>query len=142
MLEALSISLNPAAVLGFLSYILGAAVLFALFQFVYTRITPHKEFELIRSGNVAAAIALGGAIIGFAIPASNVIAYSISLLDFVVWAVIAAFVQLLAFLMTSLVLKGTSERIKKGEIAAGIYVAAVAISVGMLNAACMTPSQN
>ena len=142
MLEALSISLNPAAVLGFISYILGAALLFALFQFIYTRITPHKEFELIRSGNVAAAIALGGAIIGFAIPASNVIAYSISILDFFVWAVIAAFVQLLAFLVTSLVLKGASERIKKGEIAAGIYVAAVAISVGMLNAACMTPSQN
>ncbi|MBT2312028.1 DUF350 domain-containing protein [Pseudomonas fluorescens] len=142
MLEALSISLNKTAVLGFVLYILGAAVLFALYQFIYTRITPHKEFELIRSGNVAAAIALGGAIIGFAIPASNVIAYSISLLDFVVWAVIAAFVQLLAFLVTSLVLKGASERIKKGEIAAGIYIAAVAISVGMLNAACMTPSQN
>lgn len=141
MLEALSISLNKAAVLGFVLYILGAAVLFALYQFIYTRITPHKEFELIRSGNVAAAIALGGAIIGFAIPASNVIAYSVSILDFVVWAVIAAFVQLLAFLVTSLVLKGASERIKKGEIAAGIYVAAVAISVGMLNAACMTPSQ-
>jgi putative membrane protein len=142
MLEALSISLNKAAVLGFVAYILGAAVLFALFQFIYTRITPHREFELIRSGNVAAAIALGGAIIGFAIPASNVIAYSISILDFVAWAVIAAFVQLLAFLVTSLVLKGASERIKKGEIAAGIYIAAVAISVGMLNAACMTPSQN
>ncbi|MFJ2686666.1 DUF350 domain-containing protein [Pseudomonas sp. NPDC087342] len=142
MLEALSISLNKAAVLGFVSYIIGAAVLFALFQFIYTRITPHKEFELIRAGNVAAAIALGGAIIGFAIPASNVIAYSINILDFVVWAVIAAFVQLLAFLMTTLVLKGTSERIRNGEVAAGIYVAAVAISVGMLNAACMTPSQN
>ena len=142
MLEALSISLNKAAVFGFVAYIVGAAVLFALFQFIYTRLTPHKEFELIRSGNVAAAIALGGAVIGFAIPASNVIAYSISILDFVVWAVIAAFVQLLAFLMTSLVLKGTSERIKKGEIAAGIYVAAVAISVGMLNAACMTPTPN
>jgi len=142
MLEALSISLNKAAVLGFVMYILGAAVLFALFQFIYTRLTPHREFELIRSGNVAAAIALGGAIVGFAIPASNVIAYSISLLDFIVWAVIAAFVQLLAFLTTSLVLKGTSERIRNGEIAAGIYVAAVAISVGMLNAACMTPSQN
>jgi putative membrane protein len=142
MLEALSISLNKAAVLGFVSYLLGAAVLFALFQFIYTRITPHKEFELIRSGNVAAAIALGGAIIGFAIPASNVIAYSISILDFAVWAVIAALVQLLAFLVTNLVLKGTSERIRKGEIAAGIYVAAVAISVGMLNAACMTPTQN
>lgn len=142
MLEALSISLNKPAVFGFVTYLLGAAVLFALFQFIYTRITPHKEFELIRAGNVSAAVALGGAIIGFAIPASNVIAFSISLLDFVVWAVIAALVQLLAFLVTSLVLKGTSERIKKGELAAGIYVAAVAISVGMLNAACMTPSQN
>ncbi|AEV65194.1 DUF350 domain-containing protein [Pseudomonas thivervalensis] len=142
MLEALSISLNKAAVLGFVMYILGAAVLFALFQFIYTRVTPHKEFELIRSGNVAAAIALGGAVIGFAIPASNVIAYSISMLDFVVWAVIAAVVQLLAFLVTSLVLKGASARIKNGEIAAGIYIAAVAISVGMLNAACMTPSTN
>ena len=142
MLEALSISLNKTAVLGFVTYILGAAVLFALFQFIYTRITPHKEFELIRAGNVSAAVALGGAIVGFAIPASNVIAYSISILDFVVWAVIAAVVQLLAFLLTSLVLKGTSERIRKGELAAGIYVAAVAISVGMLNAACMTPAQN
>ena len=142
MLEALSISLNKPAVFGFVTYILGAAVLFALFQFIYTRVTPHKEFELIRAGNVSAAVALGGAIIGFAIPASNVIAYSISILDFVVWALIAAIVQLLAFLVTSLVLKGTSARIKKGELAAGIYVAAVAISVGMLNAACMTPSQN
>ncbi|MFL1564109.1 DUF350 domain-containing protein [Pseudomonas sp. O64] len=142
MLEALSISLNKAAVFGFVTYILGAAIIFALFQFIYTRVTPHKEFELIRAGNVSAAVALGGAIIGFAIPASNVIAYSISILDFVVWAVIAALVQLLAFLVTSLVLKSTSERIKNGELAAGIYVAAVAISVGMLNAACMTPTQN
>ncbi|RON00115.1 DUF350 domain-containing protein [Pseudomonas brassicacearum] len=142
MLEALSVSLNKAAVLGFVSYIIGAALLFAIFQFVYTRITPHKEFELIRSGNTAAAIALSGAIIGFAIPASNVIAYSVSLLDFAVWALIAAVVQLLAFLMTNLVLKGISERIRNGEIAAAIYVAAVAISVGLLNAACMTPSQN
>ena len=142
MLEALSISLNKAAVFGFVLYILGAAVLFALFQFIYTRITPHKEFELIRAGNTSAAVALGGAIVGFAIPASNVIAYSVSLVDFVVWAVIAAVVQLLAFLLTSLVLKGTSERIKNGEVAAGIYVAAVAISVGMLNAACMTPTSN
>ena len=142
MLEALSVSLNKAAVFGFVAYIVGAAVLFALFQFIYTRITPHKEFELIRAGNTSAAVALGGAIVGFAIPASNVIAYSINVLDFIVWAVIAAVVQLLAFLLTSLVLKGTSERIKKGELAAGIYVAAVAISVGMLNAACMTPTSN
>ncbi|WP_349569029.1 DUF350 domain-containing protein [Azotobacter salinestris] len=140
MLDALQMSLNKAAVLGFLAYMLGAAVLFVLFQLVYTRLTPHREFALIREGNVAAAIALAGAIIGFALPASNVIAYSVGLLDFVVWALIAALVQLLAFFAVHLALRDLSARIQKGEIAAGIYVAAVAVGVGLLNAACMTPN--
>lgn len=142
MLEALQMSLNAAAVLGFLFYIVSAVVLLALFQFIYTRITPHKEFELIREGNTAASVALAGAVIGFALPVSSVIAHSVSLLDFVVWAVIAAVVQLLAFLAVSLVLRGLPGRIQKGEMAAGIYVAAIAISVGLLNAACMTPTTN
>ncbi|WP_349618408.1 DUF350 domain-containing protein [Azotobacter salinestris] len=140
MLDALQMSLNKAAVFGFLAYMLGAVVLFVLFQLVYTRLTPHREFALIREGNVAAAIALAGAIVGFALPASNVIAYSVGLLDFVVWALIAALVQLLAFFGVHLALRDLSARIQKGEIAAGIYVAAVAVGVGLLNAACMTPN--
>jgi len=140
MLEALRLSLDATAVFGFVLYIVVALALFALFQFLYTLITPHKEFEQIRQNNPAAAIALGGSLIGFALPASNVIAYSISVIDVVAWALIAAVVQLLAFVGTSLVLKGLSRRIVDGEIAAAIYAAAVAISVGFLNSACMTPS--
>ncbi|MBS7416607.1 DUF350 domain-containing protein [Pseudomonas syringae] len=140
MIDALRMSLNATAVFGFVLYILVAAILFALFQFIYSRITPHKEFALIRENNSAAALALGGSLIGFALPASNIISYSISILDVIVWAVIAAVVQLLAFGVTSLVLKGLSTRIAKGEMAAAIYSASVAISVGLLNAACMTPS--
>ncbi|OEC32609.1 putative membrane protein [Pseudomonas cuatrocienegasensis] len=142
MLEALQMSLNVTAVLGFLFYIVSAVVLLAFFQLVYTRITPHKEFELIREGNTAAAIALAGAVIGFALPVSSVISHAVSLLDFIVWALIAGVVQLLAFLAVSLVLKGLPGRIQKGEVAAGIYVAAIAVSVGLLNAACMTPTTN
>jgi putative membrane protein len=140
MLDALRMSLSFQSVLSFLVYIIVAAVLFALFQMAYTRLTPHKEFVQIREGNVAAAIALGGALVGFALPASNVIAYSISVLDVVIWAVIAAFVQLLAFTATSIVLKDLSARITRGELAAAIYAASVSISVGFLNSACMTPS--
>ncbi|MFJ4389218.1 DUF350 domain-containing protein [Pseudomonas soli] len=140
MLDALRMSLNAQAVIGFILYISVALVLFWLFQFIYTHLTPHREFALIRDNNSAAAIALGGALIGFSLPASNIIAYSVSLLDFVVWVVIAAVVQLLAFAITSLVLKGLAGRIAKGEMAAAIYAAAVAISVGFLNSACMTPS--
>jgi putative membrane protein len=140
MLDALRMSLSFQSVLSFLVYIIVAAVLFALFQMAYTRLTPHKEFVQIREDNVAAAVALGGALIGFALPASNVIAYSISVLDVVIWAVIAAFVQLLAFTATSMVLKDLSARITRGELAAAIYAASVSISVGFLNSACMTPS--
>ncbi|MFF7707905.1 DUF350 domain-containing protein [Pseudomonas sp. NPDC007930] len=140
MLAALALSLNATAVSGFIIYIVVAVLLFALFQFIYTRLTPHKEFELIREGNTAAAVALAGSLVGFALPASNIIAYSVSVLDFVVWVLIAAVVQLLAFAGTSLVLKNLSARIARGEMAAAIYSAAVAISVGLLNSACMTPS--
>ncbi|MBD1554616.1 DUF350 domain-containing protein [Pseudomonas typographi] len=140
MLAALALSLNATAVFGFIIYIVVAVLLFALFQFAYTRLTPHKEFDLIRENNSAAAVALAGSLVGFALPASNIIAYSVSVLDFVVWVVIAAVVQLLAFAGTSLVLKGLSARIARGEMAAAIYSAAVAVSVGLLNSACMTPS--
>lgn len=140
MFEALRMSLNATAVFGFVLYIVVAVALFALFQFFYTRITPHKEFELIRQNNPAAAIALGGSLIGFALPASNIISYSVSVVDFVVWVLIAAVVQLLAFVGTGLVLKGLASRIARGELAAAIYAASVAISVGFLNSACMTPA--
>lgn len=39
----------------------------------------------------------------------------------------------------SAVLKGLSRRIVAGELAAAIYAAAVAISIGLLDSACMTP---
>lgn len=140
MLEALRMSVSFQSLLSFVVYIIVAGGLFALFQMAYTRLTPHKEFAQIREGNVAAAVALGGALIGFALPASNVITYSISVLDVVIWAVIAAVVQLLAFTATSMVLKDLSARITRGELAAAIYTASVSISVGFLNSACMTPS--
>ena len=140
MLEALRMSVSFQSLLSFVLYIVVAGGLFSLFQMAYTRLTPHKEFAQIREGNVAAAVALGGALIGFALPASNVITYSISVLDVVIWAVIAAVVQLLAFTATSMVLKDLSARITRGELAAAIYAASVSISVGFLNSACMTPS--
>lgn len=140
MLDALRLSLNAPAVTGFIAYISVALLLFWLFQFIYTRLTPHREFALIRDNNPAAAIALGGSLIGFSLPASNIIAYSVSLVDVVAWVVIAAVVQLISFGLTSLVLKGLSARIARGELAAAIYAASVAISVGFLNSACMTPA--
>ncbi|HGM8087269.1 TPA: DUF350 domain-containing protein [Pseudomonas aeruginosa] len=140
MLEALKLSLAPAAVVGFIVYMFGAVVMLSLFKFIYTRLTPHREYELIREGNVAAAVALVGAIIGFALPTSNIIANSVSVLDFLVWTVIAGAVQLLAFYIVHVLLKDLPQRIAKGDLAAALYVSGVSVAVGMLNSACMTPS--
>lgn len=139
LIDALKMSLQGYAVLGFVLYLVGAVAIFSLFAFVYTRLTPHAEFALIREGNTAASVALSGAMIGFAIPVASVISHSISLLDFLVWALIASLVQLLVFGCVSLVLKGLSSRIEKGEMAAAILVATISVSIGLLNAACMTP---
>jgi putative membrane protein len=71
--EAVQMSLDPQALLGFSAYLLGSAMIMSIFAFLYTRITPHKEFVLIREGNLAAAVALGGSLIGFALPVSNLV---------------------------------------------------------------------
>ena len=53
---------------AFLSYFGSAMLLLLLFGFIYTRLTAHDEFELIRHGKSAAAVALGGSLLAFALP--------------------------------------------------------------------------
>jgi putative membrane protein len=141
--ETVALSLNMAISLSslatFLIYMLVGSALFALHVKMYTLITPHNEFELIRNANPSASVALIGACIGFAIPMAGVISHSIGLLDFIVWAVIASCVQLLVFYVASKVVKGLSDRIVNNEMSAAVFVAGLAISVGLINAACMTP---
>ena len=65
----------------FLAYFAVAIILLLVFIRIYTWITPHSELELIRANNPAAALAFGGAVIGFAWPLSSAITHSLSLLD-------------------------------------------------------------
>ncbi|MEC7933687.1 MAG: DUF350 domain-containing protein, partial [Pseudomonadota bacterium] len=52
---------------------------------LYLWITPHDEFALIRAGNEAAAISLGGAAIGLAVPLGFCLAGSVNVWDVVIW---------------------------------------------------------
>ena len=54
------------------------------------------------------------------------------------WAVIAAVVQLLVFVAVRFSLLNVVRRIPDGQIATGIVLAAISISAGILNAACMS----
>lgn len=136
MLETTLSSL--AGLPAFLAYFAVAIILVLVFVLIYTWVTPQDELALIRANNASAALAFGGALIGFALPLSSAITNSMSLLDCVLWGAVALVVQVLTFLALRAVIKQLPERITQGEIATGILSAATAISVGILNAACMT----
>ena len=123
---------------SFLAYFALAVVSVLVFVRLYSWVTPHDEFGLIRANNPAAALAFVGALIGFAIPLSSAITHSLSLLDCAIWGLVATIVQVLTFYISQLALKQLPQRITQGDLAAGIFSAGCSISVGMLNAACMS----
>lgn len=123
---------------AFAAYFALAIVLLLLFIRLYTWVTPQDEFGLIRANNPAAAIAFGGALIGFTWPLASAITHSMSLLDCAIWGGVALVVQVLTFVISSAALKQLPQRITQGELAAGIFSAACSVTVGMLNAACMS----
>lgn len=124
----------------FLAYFGAAMLLAAAFLTIYIWLTPHRELELIRNGNSAAAIQLTGTFLGFAIPVAIVIGHSVSIPDMLMWGAVAAIVQLLVFVIISrLLFRGISSKLDEGCTSSGIFVGGMGLGVGVLQAACMVP---
>ena len=123
---------------AFLAYFAVAIVLLALFLLVYLNATPYHEVALIRAGNSAAAVTLSGALFGFAMPVANVIAHSDTLVDLASWGAIAGVIQILAYLVTRFTMPRLNEDIAAGKMAPAVFLATLSLSVGLINAACMT----
>jgi putative membrane protein len=123
---------------AFLAYFGAAVGLLVVFGFVYARLTPHHEFALIKANKPAAAVAFGGTLLGFVMPMASAMSNSVSLLDFVLWGVVALVVQLLTFFLLRLFIRDLPQRIAHNEMASGAFVAFASVAVGVLNAASMT----
>lgn len=128
-----------AALPAFLAHFIAGLALLGGAFLVFTRLTPHDEMALVRRGNLPAAVALGGAVVGAALGVASAVSHSAGLLDAVVWAVVALLAQLASFFGTAWLLPDWRAAIERGELATGVFKAAVAIAVGLLNAAAMTP---
>lgn len=115
-----------------------ACVAIVVFVAIYVTVTPHPEFRLIRQGNTAAAISLGGAIVGYTIPLAKAVSQSASIADMLLWSGVALVAQLAAYGVTRLVLPQISAHVDEGKTASGVFLAAIAVAIGMLNAAAMT----
>ena len=99
---------------AFLIYLVCASVLVAAYLYVYTWITAHNEFELLRANNSGAAISLSLSTIGFALPLTSSIAHADGILDMTIWGVIALIVQVGVYYLARI---GAIER-QRGNIAA------------------------
>lgn len=132
------LSQSLAGLPAFLSYFATAIGLLLLFLAAYVFITPYREITLIREGNTAAAASLGGALLGFVLPLASAIAHSVSLIDMAIWGLIALVIQLLVYLGARLLLPGLERAIPTGQVATGVFLGALSLAIGILNAACMS----
>jgi putative membrane protein len=122
---------------AFLIYFIVASVLVAAYLFVYTWITAHDEFALLKANNTSAAIALGLSMVGFVLPLTSSIGHADGVVDMTIWGVIALIVQVGVYYAARMAVPNLSTRIEAGEIAPAIWLGAASVAAGMLNAASM-----
>lgn len=122
----------------FLVYLALSLVLLTLFTWLYDKVTPYDELSLIRNGNVAAAIAYSGAIIGLALPLASAVAHSVNAVDMMIWGAFALAVQLLVYFAVRRLLPRLNEQIPEDRAAPAVLLAAMSIGAGIVNAACLT----
>ena len=127
-----------ASLQSFFVYFGTALGLVALYFVIYTVATAHNEFALIRQNVVSAALALGLSLIGFALPLSSSITRAQSVLDCLVWGLVAIAVQVLVYWLVRLAVPRLSERIAAGELSAALFLGAASLAAGVINAASMT----
>ncbi len=122
---------------AFLVYFCTAIFAVLAYLLVYTRITPHNEFELIRNNNAAAAIALGLSLLGFSLPLISAIAHSANVWDCMIWSAVALIVQIVVFFIVRIPVPDLSRRIANGEQAPAIWLGLASLAFGAIAAACM-----
>lgn len=121
----------------FMLHLGSATLVWAVALALYMWITPHKEFDLIRAGNMAAAVSLGGAAIGLALPLAFCLAASVNVWDVLIWGSVTLILQLIAFRAVDLLIGNLSKRIEENEIAAATFLAMTKLALAALNAAAV-----
>lgn len=103
----------------------------------YNAITPFHELGLVREGNTAAGIVLGGNFVALAIPLAATLATSLVTLDILIWGVVALLLQLLAFFAAARLIPGLRGMIEGNNTAAACMLVGIQVAVALLNAGAM-----
>ncbi|WP_026942399.1 DUF350 domain-containing protein [Hellea balneolensis] len=105
-------------------YLLVVTVIYLAGLFIYVKLTPHKELELVQNGNMAAAITFSALVISLALPLSACLINKLGLIDVAIWGTLSLFLQLFLFRLTDGIFKGMPERIENNEVPAATVLAA------------------
>jgi putative membrane protein len=119
-------------------YLLTGFVLLAIFFAIYTRVTSFDELHLIRKGNMAAALTLGGALIGFCLTLASSILHNGTYMMFLVWAVGAMIVQVFCYIIMARGVPDICHEIENNNLAMGALMAVSSLTIGIINAACIS----
>lgn len=113
-------------------YLVVVTVIYLLGIVIYTRLTPHKELELVQEGNMAAAISFSALVIGLALPLAACLVNKFSLIDVAIWGTVSLFLQLFLFRVTDAIFRGMPERIEANEVPAATVLAAFKLSGSLI----------
>lgn len=112
-------------------------VLLAIGATVYARITPYDERALVAKGNVAGGLSTAGALIALSVPLAATLATSHTVVDILIWGLIALILQLVAFAVATMLIKDLKAQIEAGNVAAAANLVGVQMAVALVNAAAM-----
>jgi putative membrane protein len=104
---------------------------------VYIWITPWEDWRLVREGNTAAAIAMGGMMLGLGIPLASCLKASVNVWDILIWGLVTLVLQVVTFKVMDLLMRGLARRIEDGQVSAAIVLAAAKLSVAAIIAAAV-----
>ncbi|WP_332629137.1 DUF350 domain-containing protein [Halalkalibacter flavus] len=102
-----------------------------LFLTIFETVTKYRNWDEIKNGNVAVALATGGKIFGVANIFRHSIGYSDSMLMMLAWGVLGFFLLLVSYFVFEFLTPGfkVDEEIKRGNRAVGFI--AMVISIGL-----------
>lgn len=125
-------------VYGYLIHLLTGFALVGVFILIYLWFTPFDEIKLIRKGCIAPALSFGGTLVGFSVTVASGILHMPSYTSFLIWVIIAMVLQLLAFLIMKTAMPEMKESIESNNIAMGMLIGGISLSVGLINGACLS----
>lgn len=127
-----------AMFINYILHLLAAFVLLGAFAWFYTWVTPFDEMALIRRGCVSAALTLGGALLGFSLTLASSILHSDNLIMFLIWGGASMVVQIVTYGVLTRFIPDLNQSLEDDNTAMASLMGAVALTVGVLNAASLS----